>query len=442
MNRLLRLFLALILAASGLTPVAYAATSPALAPTGRVTLSVSSSSSRVALGSVDGTACVRNSGATNDAYVAFGGSTIAADTTSGVVIPAGWEKCFASGNNTYIAAITASSTTTLDITTGAGVPALTGGGGGGGATGVAQGSTTSGQTGGLTQAAVTTASPSYTTGQTSPLSLDTSGNLRVNVVTGGASGYAQGSTTSGQLGALLQGAATTAPAAYTTGSTNPLPLSASGAVWTTPIDTSASKVQGNDTIGAALTVNPVVTGSLDGSNNVQADVEITATTDSTGVGIRAVGLTALFDDVSPPARTENQVAPVRETTNGAMLAKLDATDAETWTYVAPAAGIMSNTTTAVTIKASCGANLRNHVKQIDVSSIGAIGAATTVALRDGASGTVLWRIPVGTAGLTTPFAKVFSMPLLGTAATLLEVVTETADTSGAFIVNAQGYCSR
>jgi hypothetical protein len=43
----------------------------------------------------------------------------------------------------------------------------------------AQGSTTSGQNGILAQGAVTTAAPTYTTGQTSPLSLDTSGNLRV-----------------------------------------------------------------------------------------------------------------------------------------------------------------------------------------------------------------------------------------------------------------------
>jgi hypothetical protein len=45
---------------------------------------------------------------------------------------------------------------------------------------VAQGSTTSGQTGGLTQAAVTTAAPTYTTAQTSPLSLNTAGGLRVD----------------------------------------------------------------------------------------------------------------------------------------------------------------------------------------------------------------------------------------------------------------------
>lgn len=41
-----------------------------------------------------------------------------------------------------------------------------------------QGSTTSGEKGLLIQGAVTTAAPAYTTAQTSPLSLDTSGNLR------------------------------------------------------------------------------------------------------------------------------------------------------------------------------------------------------------------------------------------------------------------------
>lgn len=53
---------------------------------------------------------------------------------------------------------------------------------------LSQGSTTSGQKGELAMGAVTTAAPSYTTAQTSPLSLDTAGNLRVNVVTGGGSG--------------------------------------------------------------------------------------------------------------------------------------------------------------------------------------------------------------------------------------------------------------
>jgi hypothetical protein len=60
-----------------------------------------------------------------------------------------------------------------------------------------QGSTTSGQSGLMVQAAVTTAAPSYTTAQTSPLSLDTSGNLRMNCVTGCAGGGSTSNASSG-----------------------------------------------------------------------------------------------------------------------------------------------------------------------------------------------------------------------------------------------------
>lgn len=73
---------------------------------------------------------------------------------------------------------------------------------------VAQGSTTSGQTGGLTQAAVTTSAPTYTTATTNPLSMDTSGNLRINCITGcggtgsisnASSGVATSSTNTGTV---------------------------------------------------------------------------------------------------------------------------------------------------------------------------------------------------------------------------------------------------
>jgi hypothetical protein len=47
----------------------------------------------------------------------------------------------------------------------------------------AQGSTTSGQTGPLVQGAVTTAAPTYVTAQTSPLSMTTSGGLRTDTST-------------------------------------------------------------------------------------------------------------------------------------------------------------------------------------------------------------------------------------------------------------------
>lgn len=141
---------------------------------------------------------------------------------------------------------------------------------------VAQGSTTSGEKGPLMQGAVTTGSPAYTTAQTSPISLDTSGNLRVNIMAGGITAgtagsaatdvvtvqgiaggtavpvsgtvtanlgtvaglaldtsvngvlVAQGSTTSGEKGPLIQGAVTTGSPTYTTGQTSPLSLDTAG----------------------------------------------------------------------------------------------------------------------------------------------------------------------------------------------------------------------
>jgi hypothetical protein len=166
---------------------------------------------------------------------------------------------------------------------------------------VVQASTTSGQKGLLVQGAVTTSAPSYTTAETSPLSLTTAGAVRVDAsattqpvsgtfwqttqpvsltslpalasgsntigavtqasgpwtfnltqVDGTALGapsaygtapsgtvlgvnayvtnvtYAQGSTTSGQSGSLMQGAVTTTAPTYTTAQTSPLSIDTSG----------------------------------------------------------------------------------------------------------------------------------------------------------------------------------------------------------------------
>lgn len=97
---------------------------------------------------------------------------------------------------------------------------------------VAQGSSTSGQTGGLTQAATTTAAPTYSNGTTNPLSTDTSGNLRVSVSS--AVGLAQGSTTSGQTGSMIMGAVTTSSPSYTTAQTSPLSLDTGGGLRISP----------------------------------------------------------------------------------------------------------------------------------------------------------------------------------------------------------------
>jgi hypothetical protein len=67
---------------------------------------------------------------------------------------------------------------------------------------VAQGSTTSGQVGPLVQCAVTTSNPTYTNTQTSPLNCTTSGSLRVVI---GGSGTSSGST----MGTVYPGILTT-----------------------------------------------------------------------------------------------------------------------------------------------------------------------------------------------------------------------------------------
>lgn len=155
---------------------------------------------------------------------------------------------------------------------------------------VSQGSTTAAQKGGLVQGAVTTGAPSYTTAQTSPLSLTTAGAVRVDAsattqpvsgtvaatqsgtwtvqpgntanttawkvdgsavtqpVSGsvtaniGSSGslaldasvtglqVAQASTTAAQKGLLMQGAVTTGSPSYTTTQTDPLSLTTAGAL--------------------------------------------------------------------------------------------------------------------------------------------------------------------------------------------------------------------
>lgn len=89
---------------------------------------------------------------------------------------------------------------------------------------VAQGSTTAGQTGQLTQGAVTTAAPTYTTGQTSPLSLSTNGSLRVlapasdallTTIAANTGAQATDTIVSGTITALNGAVAINAQGAYT-----------------------------------------------------------------------------------------------------------------------------------------------------------------------------------------------------------------------------------
>ena len=106
-----------------------------------------------------------------------------------------------------------------------------------------------------------------------------------------------------------------------------------------------------------------------------------------------------------------------------------------WSYAPPAGGI-DGSTTAVTIKAAAGAGVRNYITGLQVSHA-TLANATELAIRDGAGGTVLWRMTLGTtAAESLPIH--FATPLRGSLNTLLEVVTLTS-AAGDVLVNAQGF---
>lgn len=151
-----------------------------------------------------------------------------------------------------------------------------------------------------------------------------------------------------------------------------------------------------------------------------------------GSPVRLAGR-ALTSDYNAVATGD--VADLKTTLTGALIVKQDAIPELSWIYAAATGGIV-NTTTAVTIKTAAAAGIRNYLKSLQIAH-DLLGGVTEIAIRDGASGTVLWR-----GKLQTPAMEgrdlVFDPPLRGSAATLMEVVTLTAVTGGVYI-NAQGF---
>jgi len=125
------------------------------------------------------------------------------------------------------------------------------------------------------------------------------------------------------------------------------------------------------------------------------------------------------------------------TADGRQVIRLNSIPENEWQYAAASGGI-TNTTTAATLVAAQAAGVRNYLTSLQISS-DVLGAATEIAIRDGAGGTVLWRGKIGTAGIAGVSTIQFSDPLKSTAATLLEVVTLSASVFGGVYVNAQGY---
>jgi hypothetical protein len=105
---------------------------------------------------------------------------------------------------------------------------------------LAQGSTTSGQVGGLLMGAVVS-SASYTPGNTNPLTLDNSGLLRVLNFPGSS----QGSVLAGQTATLMMGAVTTGAPTFTTATANALSLDTAGNLRVLATQSSGSNLHAN-----------------------------------------------------------------------------------------------------------------------------------------------------------------------------------------------------
>lgn len=109
-----------------------------------------------------------------------------------------------------------------------------------------------------------------------------------------------------------------------------------------------------------------------------------------------------------------------------------ANPANTWSYAAASGGITN--TTGVSAKAAAGAGIRNYITHCQVIN-GHATVDTDVQIRDGASGTVLWRGFAKAAG--GGVSANFNPPLRGTANTLVEVACGT--TGSATYFNLQGF---
>lgn len=108
--------------------------------------------------------------------------------------------------------------------------------------------------------------------------------------------------------------------------------------------------------------------------------------------------------------------------------------ANTWSYAAPAGGLVSQT--AVTVKAAAGAGIRNYVTSVQIINSHAT-ISTEIMIVDGAAGTVLWRGWAQAAG--GGIACKFDPPLRGTANTLLEIDEVTATGTAGLLCNLQGF---
>lgn len=353
------------------------------------------------------------------------------------------------------------------------------------AVGLAQGSTTSGQTGSLVMGAVTTSAPTYTTAQTSPLSLDTAGNLRVNVVTGGSGGGAVfGPTAVGSAAAnppvLFAGTAN----AGATGNVQVAKVT-SGGVLSTDLSTvnAVTTLTGTGAVGtgaqriAVGTDTATIAGSAPGTagaasanvvtvQGVASMTKLLVTPDSVALPANQSVNVAQFGGVSTstgqvavstaPATATNTalVVDLRPDSPGIIaLGPAAVSGSVPFTYssqyptnattTTPTAVTASATGTTAATAATLGAtaSVTNYVCGFDVTADATALATGTAVLSGTISGSLsyLYTITAVTNGTTT-LSRTFNPCIPASAAnTAITMTSAAAGTGGNTIVNIFGY---
>lgn len=148
---------------------------------------------------------------------------------------------------------------------------------------------------------------------------------------------------------------------------------------------------------------------------------------------RVMPVAYFADDTATDSIDEGDAGAARMTLNRKQIAQPYESEANTWSYAAPAAGLVN--TTGVTAKAAAGAGLRNYITAIQVINSHQT-TGTEVVVRDGAAGTVIHR---GWAGPNAGYAATFPTALRGTANTLVEIGEVTTTATAGVLVNLQGY---
>jgi hypothetical protein len=251
--------------------------------------------------------------------------------------------------------------------------------------GVAQGSTTSGQTGTLGQAAATTASPTYTTATTNPISLDVHGSTRIlNMDASGAP--------LDNLAPINCGINDTFVQCFAQGAANVVTLGAGTAL--------AGKFGIDQTTPG--TTNGVVVNSITAGTAVIGGVNINQTTNGTTNGVAIKDVNSVQPDFTTTAPAGLMMAPGKNAAGVFTQATQETCDS----------GNVANAIAACTLATTSGKT--TYITGFTMSASGATaGSAVTCTLTGPITGTktYIFTFPLGAAVPSPSLVVAFNPPL-------------------------------